>query len=74
MLRTLLGYAVLAVIGIIALKLLFLLMGLAISLAFTVLWFAAIGFVFYLILKVISPNSARRVREVIEKSKPRKAA
>jgi len=74
MLRTLLGYAVLAVIGIIALKLLFLLMGLAISLAFTVLWSAAIGFVFYLILKVISPNSARRVREVLEKSKPRKAA
>jgi hypothetical protein len=31
----------------------------------SVLWLAAIGFVFYFILKVISPSTARRIREMI---------
>jgi hypothetical protein len=65
MLRTLLGYAVLAIVGFIALKLLFGLLGLAFSLFMTLLWLAAIGFVFYLALKLISPETARRVREII---------
>jgi hypothetical protein len=29
------------------------------------LWLAALGFVFYLILKIISPKTARRVKETI---------
>ncbi|MDH5643947.1 MAG: hypothetical protein OEY63_07070 [Gemmatimonadota bacterium] len=65
MIRTLTGYAVFAFIGIMALKLLFGLIGLAISLFFTVLTFAAIGFVLYLVLKVISPDTAQRVRDMI---------
>lgn len=65
MLRTILGYAVLAVIGIAAVKLLFTLLGFAISLAMSLLWFAAVGFLVYLALKVISPETARRVREAI---------
>jgi hypothetical protein len=65
MLRTLLGYAILAVVGYIALKLVFALLGLAFSLLMTLLWLAAIGFVIYLVLKVISPDLARRVRETI---------
>lgn len=65
MFRTLVGYAVLAVIGFFALKLIFGLLGFVFSLAMTLLWLAAMGFVFYLVLKLISPDTARRVREVV---------
>ena len=37
----------------------------SISLLKTVLWLAALGFVFYLILKIISPETARRVKDKI---------
>lgn len=67
MVRTLAGYAVVAVIGMLLLKLLFGLIGLAFSLLWTFLWLAAIGFVFYLILKVISPSAAQRVREMFRR-------
>jgi hypothetical protein len=69
MLRTILGYAILAVIGYVALKLVFALLGLAFSLVMMLLWLAAIGFVIYLVLKVISPDLARRVREVVSGSR-----
>lgn len=65
MLRTLLGYAILAVLGYFALKLFFGLLGFAFSVFMTLLWLAAIGFVFYLVLKLISPDTARRVKDVI---------
>jgi hypothetical protein len=65
MLRSLLGFAVLAVLGVLALKLVFGLLGFALSLLMSLLWFAAIGFVFYLILRAVSPETARRVRETI---------
>jgi hypothetical protein len=65
MVRTLAGYSVLAIIGIVALKLILGLLGFAFSLLMSVLWLAAIGLVFYFILKVISPSTARRVREMI---------
>jgi len=66
MFRTILGYAVVAVIGFLALKLVFGLFGFVVSLAMSLLWLAAIGFVFYLVLKLISPNTARRVREMVK--------
>jgi len=65
MIRTLAGYSVVAIIGIVALKLILWLLGFAFSLLMSLLWLAAIGLVFYFILKVISPNTARRVREMI---------
>lgn len=65
MLRTLVGYAILAVLGYFALKLVFGLLGFAFSLLMTLLWLAAIGFVFYLALRLISPDTARRVKEAI---------
>ena len=60
MIRKLAGYAIFAVIGMFVLKVLFGLIGFAMSLLWTLLWLAALGFVFYLILKVISPGTARR--------------
>ncbi len=65
MVRTLAGYSILAVVGIVALKLIVWLLGFAFSLLWSLLWLAAIGLVFYFILKVISPNTASRVREMI---------
>lgn len=65
MLRKIFGYAVLAVIGFFALKLVFALLGFALSIAFTLLWLAAIGFGCYLVLKLISPATAQRVHETI---------
>lgn len=65
MVRTLAGYSVLAIIGIIALKLILGLLGFAFSLLMSLLWLAAIGLVFYFVLKVISPTTARRVRNMI---------
>ncbi|HEX9728140.1 MAG TPA: hypothetical protein VGA37_06535 [Gemmatimonadales bacterium] len=72
--RTLLGYAILAIVGFVALKLVFGLIGFAISLVMTLLWLAAIGFVFYLVLKLVSPKSAARVHDAIKGNKPRAAA
>jgi len=65
MLRTLVGYAILAILGYFALKLVFGLLGFAFSLFMMLLWLAAIGFVFYLALKLMSPDAARRVKDAI---------
>ena len=65
MIRTLVGYAAVGVIGFVVVKLLFSIVGLALSLLWTLLWLAAIGFLFYLVLKLINPDAARRVREKV---------
>jgi hypothetical protein len=66
MLRTILGYAVLAIIGFFALKLLLGLFGFAVGLLINLLWLAAIGFVVYLVLKVVSPSTAQKVHDTIK--------
>lgn len=65
MIRTILGFSVFAVVGVLAMKLLFSLLGGVLSIIGTVLVWAFWGFVFYLILKVVAPDTAARVREVI---------
>jgi hypothetical protein len=65
MFRSLLGFAVFAIVAIFALKVIFGLLGLAIGLAMTIAWFALVGFVVYLIIKVVSPGTADRIREII---------
>ena len=69
MFRTLIGFAVLAIVAWVALQLVFGLLGFAFGLAMKLLWLAAIGFVVYLALKVISPNTARRVRDAVRGNK-----
>jgi len=69
MVRALIGYAVLAIVGIVALKLLFGLLSVAFSLMWALLWLAALGFVFYLVLKIVSPSTARRVKDRIRNQK-----
>jgi len=65
MIRTILGFSVFAVVGVLAMKLLFSLLGGVLSIIGTILVWAFWGFVFYLILKVVAPDAAARVRETI---------
>ncbi len=65
MVRTLVGYSIIAVIGVVAIKLLVGILGFAISLLSSLLWLAAIGFLIYLVLKVVSPKTANKVRDTI---------
>jgi hypothetical protein len=65
MLRNLFGFAVMAVVTIFLLKVVFGLFGLVLGLLGAVLWFAFVGFMIYLVLKVFAPQTAARVREMI---------
>jgi len=65
MLRNVFGFAVMAVVTIFLLKVVFSLFGLILGLLMAVLWFAFVGFMIYLVLKVFAPHTAARVREMI---------
>jgi hypothetical protein len=65
MLRNLFGFAVFAVLTIFALKVFFALFGLVLGLVVTALWLALMGFMIYLVLKLVAPGAAARVREMI---------
>ena len=65
MIRSLIGFAIFAVIAIFMLKLLFGLFGLVLGLVGSVLWFALVGFVIYQILKLVAPGTAARLRQTI---------
>jgi uncharacterized membrane protein len=66
MFRSILGFAILAILAWIGLKIIFGLLGGLFGLAMTVLWLAAIGFIVYLVLRVISPSTADKVRDTIK--------
>jgi len=66
MFRSILGFAVLAVVAWLGLKLMFGILGSLFGLAMTVLWLAAIGFLFYLALRLVSPSTADKVRDMIK--------
>lgn len=65
MIRRILGFALLAVLVWVLAQVAFGVLGTLIGLAITVLVFAAFGYVFYLVLRVVSPGTAARVREMI---------
>jgi predicted lipid-binding transport protein (Tim44 family) len=66
MFRSILGFAVLAVLAWFGLKLVFMVFGGLIGLAMTVLWLAFLGFVVYLALRLVSPRTADRIRDMIK--------
>ncbi|HEV8197893.1 MAG TPA: hypothetical protein VGP87_14705 [Gemmatimonadales bacterium] len=70
MIRSVVGFAGVAVVAMIALKLLGGLFGFAISIFMMLLWLAFWGFIIYLVLRVISPSTADRVRDTIRGNKP----
>ena len=66
MFRSVFGFAVFAVLAWLGLKLVFSVLGGLIGLAMTVLWLAAIGFIIYLVLRVVSPTTAEKIRDMIK--------
>ncbi len=73
MIRKILGFAVLAVVVWLVLKLAFGILGTLIGLAITVVWLAAVGYVFYIVLRLVSPTTAAKVRDAI-RGRPASAA
>jgi hypothetical protein len=65
MVRTLVSYSIVAVVGIVALKVVFGMLGFVFSLLSSLFWLAAVGFLIYLVLRVISPDTATRIKETI---------
>ena len=67
MLRTIFMIGLFAVLGLIALRIVFGILpgiiGLFVGLAFFALKIAAIGLIIYLLIRVFSPDPARRLRE-----------
>jgi hypothetical protein len=70
MLRKIIAYAVLALFAILALKVAFALLGTLVGLAIAVLVFAAIGYVCYVILRIVSPGAAAWLRGLIQGPRP----
>lgn len=72
MLRKIVVFALLAIAVLLAVKVAFALLGTLLGLAMTVLVLAAMGYVMYLLLRVFSPATAARVRELmgVRPSKP----
>lgn len=66
MFRSLLGYAVLAVVAYFALQIVLGLFGIVVGLVFKLLWLAAIGFIVYLVIKVLSPSTADKIADTMK--------
>jgi threonine/homoserine/homoserine lactone efflux protein len=66
MFRSILGFAIFAVLALVAIKLLLGVFGLVLGLAMTLLVWAGFGFLVYLGLRVISPTTAEKIRELIK--------
>jgi hypothetical protein len=65
MLRSILGFALFAIVAWFGLKIVFSLLGGLFGLAMTVLYLAALGFLFYLAIRILSPSTADRIRDMI---------
>ncbi len=65
MLRKILGFAVLAVVAYFVLRLAMWVVSITLGLVWTVLTLAVVGLVIYWVIKLISPSTARRVKEMI---------
>jgi hypothetical protein len=65
MIRRILGFAVFAVVALLVLKIALGLLGVLIGLAVSILVFAAMGYAFYIVLRVVSPRTAERIRQAI---------
>jgi len=66
MIRSLFGFAVFAVICLVVLKFLGGLVFFGVGLFFTLLKFAFLGFCFYVLLKLIAPDTAKKVKSSIK--------
>ena len=65
MIRKLLGFVALAIVALIVLKIALSLLGVVIGLGISLVILAAMGYGVYLILRIVSPTTANRIREMI---------
>jgi len=67
MLRTIFGIGILALLGLFALKIFFGLFGALFGIFFILLWWAVriavVGFVIYLVLRLLMPETAKKLEE-----------
>lgn len=63
--RKILGFAVLAVVAWLVLKIVFGMLGTIIGLGITVLVMAVFGYAFYLLLRIVAPGLADKVKGMI---------
>ena len=68
--QKLLGYSLLALVGLFVWRLLTGLFGMIVGLIFSLLWLAFVGFIIYLIIRVFSPGTADKIQEMISGKKP----
>jgi threonine/homoserine/homoserine lactone efflux protein len=66
MFRSIIGFAVLAVMAWIGLSIILSFLGLFFGLAMKVLTLAAFGFIAYLAIRMISPRTADKIRDIIK--------
>lgn len=65
MIRRILGFAVVAIVALLVLKIALGLLGVLIGLAVSILVLAAMGYAFYTVLSIVSPSTAERIRQAI---------
>lgn len=65
MFRRIIGYAVLAVVGVATLQFVLGLGVFLIAILIKLLWLAVLGFIFYWVLQAFFPDAAARVREAV---------
>ena len=63
--RKILGFAALAIVAWLVLKIFFGLLGTLIGLGITVLMLAVFGYVVYLVLRMVSPATADKVKDLV---------
>jgi hypothetical protein len=68
--RKILGFAVLALVALVALRLAFGMLGFVWGLAWFLLKLALVGVVVYWVLKLVAPSTAQRVKEMISGQRP----
>ena len=68
--QKLLGYSLLAIVGIFAWRILTSLFGMLVGLVFSLLSLAFMGFVIYLAIRLFSPSTADRIQEMLSGKKP----
>jgi hypothetical protein len=65
MIRSILGFAIIAIVALLVLKIALGLLGVFIGLAVSILVLAAMGYALYLVIRVVSPRTAERIRQAI---------
>ncbi len=67
MLRTIFAVGLMAILGLVALKFIFGIFGFLFVVLFGLFWIAVkialVGFLVYLVIRVLSPDTARRIRQ-----------